>query len=76
MSFIQQLEKGNKTCKVVRAMIDLAKTFDMDVVGEGVETETQKLLLQELGCYYHQGYLYSRPIRSEHLTKYLEKEST
>ncbi len=76
MSFVQQLEKGNKTCEVVRAMINLAGTFDMDVVGEGVETENQKLLLQELGCHYHQGYLYSRPIRQENLIEYLGKDLT
>jgi diguanylate cyclase len=55
MSFVQQLGKDEKTSEVVRAMINLAEIFNMGVVGEGIETENQKLLLQDLGCLFTRG---------------------
>ncbi len=62
MSFIQKMESDGKSYELVRAMIDLAKTFDMTVIAEGVETAGQSRLLKDLGCTVHQGYFYSRPL--------------
>jgi EAL domain-containing protein (putative c-di-GMP-specific phosphodiesterase class I) len=39
----------------------LAKSQGLDVIAEGVETETQRDALLLLGCTLGQGYLYSRP---------------
>lgn len=47
--------------EVIRAMINLAKTLDIDVLAEGIETKEQEEILYELGCRYAQGYFYGKP---------------
>lgn len=66
MSFIQKMEKDRKSYELVRAMINLAKTFEMTVIAEGIETLEQSRLLQQLGCFLHQGFYYSRPLSQAH----------
>jgi EAL domain-containing protein (putative c-di-GMP-specific phosphodiesterase class I) len=48
----------------------LAKALDVRTLAEGVETEEQAKLLQELGCDWAQGYLVSPPIPVEEFEKY------
>jgi EAL domain-containing protein (putative c-di-GMP-specific phosphodiesterase class I) len=43
-------------------VIALAHTLDIGVVAEGVELESQWLILREQGCDEVQGYLFSRPL--------------
>jgi diguanylate cyclase (GGDEF)-like protein/PAS domain S-box-containing protein len=52
---------GDSTA-LVQAIIVLAHSLGLAVVGEGVETETQHTLLRRLGCDEAQGYLYARPV--------------
>ena len=40
----------------------LGRALDLGVIAEGVETAAQLEILQELGCGFGQGYLYSRPV--------------
>lgn len=47
--------------EVIRAMINLAKTLDIDVLAEGIETKEQEEILYNLGCRYAQGYFYGKP---------------
>lgn len=47
--------------EVIRAIINLAKTLDIDVLAEGIETKEQEEILYELGCRYAQGYFYGKP---------------
>ena len=46
---------------LVRAILALAGTLGIDTVGEGIETPTQREILQKLGCRYGQGFLFGRP---------------
>ncbi|HEY6761429.1 MAG TPA: EAL domain-containing protein [Baekduia sp.] len=52
---------------IVRAVLDMARTLDLDVVVEGVETEAQRARLAELGAVQAQGYLFSRPVPADEL---------
>ena len=61
-SFVSQLEEENGNIAIVRAIIGLAHNLDMEVVAEGVETETQRQLLHAFGCDNAQGWLYARPM--------------
>ncbi|MDX2257121.1 MAG: EAL domain-containing protein [Pseudanabaenaceae cyanobacterium bins.39] len=61
-AFVEQMSDGGENVEIVRTITVLAHTLNMKVVAEGVETEQQVALLQELGCEYGQGYLFSKPL--------------
>ena len=56
---------------IVRSTIDLGRNLGLRVVAEGVETEEAWDRLAELGCDIAQGYLLTRPVPPEELTKWL-----
>ncbi len=60
-SFVVQAEEDRGVRAIIRAVIALARELDLDVVGEGVETERQLELVRELGCHKVQGFWYGRP---------------
>ncbi|MDD1456725.1 EAL domain-containing protein, partial [Dolichospermum sp. ST_sed7] len=49
-TFIDQMSLGGQNLEIIRIIIILAHTLNMDVVAQGVETEIQAHLLKELGC--------------------------
>lgn len=53
---------GTRYDTVIRAVVDVAGTFGLQVVAEGVERRAQADQLQALGCRYGQGFLFSRPL--------------
>ncbi len=61
-SFMPSEEIGEKSHRIVRSMVQMVKTLGKKSVAEGVETEEQFELLQEMGCDIAQGYLLSRPV--------------
>jgi diguanylate cyclase (GGDEF)-like protein/PAS domain S-box-containing protein len=54
-SFVSGLVRGAET---VRAIVALARSLDLDVVAEGVETDDQRAALSSMGCRYAQGFLF------------------
>ena len=58
---------------LIQAIISLARSFDLEVVAEGVETAQQACILQKLGCDYAQGFLFCRPISADALQPLLER---
>ena len=56
-AFVDDLGAGDST--LAQAIIDLGESFDLQVVAEGVEHESQRQRLLELGCSYGQGYHFS-----------------
>jgi diguanylate cyclase (GGDEF)-like protein/PAS domain S-box-containing protein len=64
-SFIRSMGKGKDSTQIVRAIIGLAHNLGLDVIAEGVETEAQRAQLAEWGCEFAQGFLFSKPRRSE-----------
>ena len=62
-SFIADLGQvgGKGSEAVVKAILALAKSLDIEVVGEGIETEAQRRILLELGCDHGQGFLFAYP---------------
>ncbi|WP_341936855.1 EAL domain-containing protein [Marinimicrobium sp. C2-29] len=47
---------------LVRAMIDIAQAYGLQVIAEGIETEAQAVLLTKMGCALGQGYYFDRPL--------------
>jgi EAL domain-containing protein (putative c-di-GMP-specific phosphodiesterase class I) len=50
---------------IVRAIVAMARSLEISVTAEGVETLEQLELLRELGCDRCQGFLFSRPVPEE-----------
>ena len=71
-SFVRQMTYSGENMEVVRTIVQLARNLGHGVIAEGVETEGQLALLQNLGCDLGQGFLISRPLdppRAEALIK-------
>ena len=60
--------------KVVSGIVALAKSLELEVVVEGIETDAQLLLLQTLGCEYGQGYLLGRPMSGADLEAEIRRQ--
>jgi diguanylate cyclase (GGDEF)-like protein len=62
-SFIADLAPNisGGSAALVRAILAMAGTLEMQVIAEGIETEAQYEALIQLGCEYGQGYLFARP---------------
>lgn len=65
-SFVERMTRDGQGNEIVKAIFRLGQALSKQVYAEGIETGTQLLLLQELGCEYGQGYLLSRPLDPEH----------
>ena len=61
-SFVKELGIDDGAMAVIRTIVTLARSLDMQLVAEGVETTAQAALLGAMGCDELQGYLYSRPV--------------
>ena len=64
-SFVGQMEAGRDKAEIVKTIITLGHNLGMDVIAEGVETESQLAKLRALHCEYGQGYFFSKPLLPE-----------
>jgi diguanylate cyclase (GGDEF)-like protein len=60
--FVRDLGVNPGDLAIVRAIIALAEAFGLELVAEGVETETAAITLLKHGCHRAQGFLLSRPV--------------
>ena len=74
MKFIRNMQKDEKSMKLVELILDIADFLQVPVIAEGVETEEQLLLLKERGCDIIQGYYFSKPVPPEEFTTFIERE--
>lgn len=61
-SFVRNLENSENGQSLLQSIIGIAKSFNLKVVAEGVETENQRQALREMACDELQGYLLCRPV--------------
>lgn len=61
-SFIQYLDRNADRLEIVRTIVVLAHTLNMDAIAEGIETAEQLAAVQSLGCEYGQGYYFYPPL--------------
>ncbi|AFZ35021.1 diguanylate cyclase/phosphodiesterase with Chase sensor [Stanieria cyanosphaera PCC 7437] len=72
-SFVSNMSKSVKNQAIVTTIITLAHQLEMDVVAEGIETETEMKSLQAKNCEYGQGYFFSKPVDREQATLLITK---
>ncbi|WP_260295319.1 putative bifunctional diguanylate cyclase/phosphodiesterase [Sedimenticola hydrogenitrophicus] len=63
-SFVQDLADDNDDVAIVKAIVSLGHSLQLEIIAEGVETPYQENFLRQLGCEMGQGYLYSQPLPS------------
>jgi diguanylate cyclase (GGDEF)-like protein/PAS domain S-box-containing protein len=61
-SFVRDIATDPSDQAIVRTIVAMAKTLDMVVIAEGVETEDQRQILLSSGCTNYQGYLFGKPV--------------
>ncbi|MEA5536187.1 EAL and GGDEF domain-containing protein [Crocosphaera sp. XPORK-15E] len=66
-SFVINMNQSEDNIRVTEAIITLAHHLQLDVIAEGIETEKDWHQLQELGCEFGQGYLFSKPLPSQEI---------
>ncbi|MCP3709551.1 EAL domain-containing protein [Paraburkholderia sp. CNPSo 3274] len=74
-SFIRWLASGEEMNKIVPHVIDMARSLDLLMVAEGVETMAQAQYLRERGVQFAQGWLYAKAMPADEFLRYLEREA-
>ncbi|TGN41665.1 EAL domain-containing protein [Marinobacter confluentis] len=73
MSFVRAMLDNPDDLSIVKGVLGLAKSFNLPVIAEGVETSAHYDLLISLGCDYGQGFWLSRPIPPDALFKWAKR---
>jgi EAL domain-containing protein (putative c-di-GMP-specific phosphodiesterase class I) len=73
-SFVRDITTAPNDATIANATIQMAKSLQLEVIAEGVETREQLKLLYDLQCTRIQGYLFSKPLLSHEIEKCLNKE--
>jgi EAL domain-containing protein (putative c-di-GMP-specific phosphodiesterase class I) len=74
-SFVHDVQHDNNARALVRAIIAMGRSLNLDIIAEGIETEEQLAFLREEGCDEMQGYLLGAPIGTEEMTMELRAQS-
>jgi EAL domain-containing protein (putative c-di-GMP-specific phosphodiesterase class I) len=61
-SFVRDIVTDHSDKAIVRTIIAIARSLNLNVIAEGVESESQLQLLMEMGCTHYQGFLFGRPV--------------
>jgi EAL domain-containing protein (putative c-di-GMP-specific phosphodiesterase class I) len=72
-SFVDGIAESDQRLAVAEGIVRIARTLNLEVVAEGIETEEQRDLLDSMGCNYGQGYLLAMPMplsQAEELVRY------
>ena len=68
-SFINEMPDRNRKYQVVETIINLSHQLNLGVVAEGIETKQQVAWLQQLGCEFGQGDLFSKPLAPDEIER-------
>lgn len=72
-SFVRDATVDRDHAAIVEAVVSLARAMKLKVVAEGVETQEQLDALRRYGCDMVQGYLFSKPVSTEDITRMLRE---
>ncbi len=64
-SFVSGMLDSNRDATVIRAIVDVARSFDLNTIAEGIETDAQRERLLAEHCEEGQGYLFGKPLPAQ-----------
>ncbi len=70
-SFVMDVLTDPNDAVIATTIVTLAQSLGLDVIAEGVETEAQRVFLEQNGCHAYQGYLFSRPLPLADFEKFI-----
>lgn len=73
-SFVRDIATDSSDNAIVRTIIAMAHSLDIDVIAEGVEMQEQRQLLLDSGCTHFQGYLFGKPVPIGQFEELLKQE--
>ncbi len=73
-SFVKDLPRDTRSGAIALAIVQVARSLELDVVAEGVETVAQREWLREQGCHAMQGFLDARPMPAEDFERWLRAQ--
>ena len=73
-SFVERLTDSHESKAIVRAIVAMAKSLELNVIAEGLETQQQLDALAAAGCDVVQGYLLARPLHASAVVDLLRRE--
>lgn len=68
-SFVSDMTHDQHHADIAKTIVSLARSLELAVIAEGVETEEQRSMLESFGCFSYQGYLFSHPLTLEAFTQ-------
>ena len=72
--FIDDMLVDNKSKILISSMIEMGHNLEHEIIAEGVETKEQCHMLHKLGCETAQGYLFSKPVSADEISKLLKRD--
>jgi len=74
-SFVSDVDTNSVTQAIILAVVELSRSLGMSTTVEGIETQQQLQIVQQLGCTEVQGYLFSRPCPAIEITDIIQQLS-
>jgi diguanylate cyclase (GGDEF)-like protein len=75
-SFVRDAPSSKSTTAIVRAIVDMARAMDLEVVAEGIETLAERAFLEAAQCAMGQGYLFARPMPADRFASFLAEHAS
>lgn len=71
--FVASAQRNDEDWRLIRAILQLAGTFNLATTAEGIEAPEMLTTLRDLGCDIGQGYLFGRPVSAEQTSLWLQQ---
>ncbi|WP_404379737.1 EAL domain-containing protein [Caenispirillum salinarum] len=75
-SFVKDIPDSIDDMSITKAIISMARSLEMKLVAEGIETDDQWEFLRDNGCHVGQGYLFAKPLPASEFFDLMERRRT
>lgn len=74
-SFVNQMGDGKENQEIIKTIVSLAKSLNLKIIAEGIETKEQMNGLLDLSCEFGQGYYFAKPLSEADVRRRVSVES-